>query len=119
LRVTETSPVVWLISDDLFFLPTVEGHAKRAGLAVKMVSRPEETELPESFRGALIDLQSPVEWKSFVAKAQAERPGAKFIAFGPHVAAQLLQDAAAAGCSAVVTKGQLHRDGTTLLASFA
>ena len=116
---TETSPVVWLISDDLFFLPTVEGHAKRAGLVCEAVSRPGEKALPENFRGALIDLQSPVDWKPFVTRALAERPGVKFIAFGPHVAAQLLQDAAAAGCSAVVTKGQLHRDGTALLASFA
>lgn len=116
---TDPSPVVWLISDDLFFLPAVEGHAKRAGLKCEMVSRPGEKPLPEDFRGALIDLQSPVDWKPFVARALAERPNAKFVAFGPHVAGDLLKDAAAAGCSAVVTKGQLHRDGTALLATFA
>lgn len=116
---TETSPVVWLISDDLFFLPTIEGHAKRAGLNCEMVSRPDEKPMPDGFRGALIDLQSPVEWKPFVARALAERPTARFVAFGPHFDKELLQDAAADGSCVVVTKAQLHRDGTALLASFA
>lgn len=116
---SDASPVVWLISDDLFFLPAVEAHAKRAGIACEMVSRPEERPLPENFAGALIDLQSSVAWKAFVARAAEERPSAKFVAFGPHVAAELLRDAADAGCGAVFTKGQLHRDGTAILASFA
>ena len=116
---TESPPVVWLISDDLFFLPAVGAHAKRSGLECELVSKPDERPLPENFRGALIDLQASVAWKEFVVRASRERPDARFVAFGPHVAADLLQDAEAAGCSAVVTKGQLHRDGAGILAEFA
>ncbi|MGE0607194.1 MAG: hypothetical protein AB7O62_08890, partial [Pirellulales bacterium] len=56
----------------------------------------------------LLDLAARFELADVMAELQSRSPRPKVIAFGPHGQVDRLQAAAAAGCDAVLSRGEFH-----------
>jgi CheY-like chemotaxis protein len=114
-----------LLSQDLMSGARLEGAARKAGLVLRTAGNPaaaiEAASAPEA-RLLLIDLQ--VAGLDIAAVVAAARKGASehnnplaILAYGPHVHEDRLAAARAAGCDAVVSRGQLDRQADSLLAA--
>ena len=106
------------LTTDMMFSSRVLGAASSMGLSLKIVptaaalaqSATEQTQL------VLLDLTLPgIELGPAVENVRAKSSAAKIIAFGPHVDAALLADAAHAGCDAVLTRSQFHQQYVEIL----
>jgi hypothetical protein len=95
----------------------VAALARESGGTVETLRSPDVKPASTSYDLVLLDLQSvPGDAAVMVAKAHAiiaqfdrgpTAVPARLVAFGPHVAKQLLDDAKAAGADAVVSRGEL------------
>ncbi len=56
---------------------------------------------------------------ALVQQLKEQTPSTRVVAFGPHVHRQRLADAKAAGCDAVMSRGQFHAEAEGLLRSLA
>ena len=99
-----------LISQDLFFGSKITGTAQQLGRRVDLASSLQQAQekIPGGkYRAVLLDLSLPgLSPAELMAALPAEgRP--QVIAFGSHVHTRLLDEARAAGCDQVLSRGQL------------
>lgn len=102
-------PRILLVAADLMVGSRIVGLAHGCGATVEQRHDPDATGGP--FDLAIVDVQALREepgpaFARLRAAAPAERP-LRIIAFGPHVATQLLEQAGAAGADEVVSRGEL------------
>jgi len=101
---------VLLLSTDLMFAPRVSSMARTLGSSCRMVSLSQLAEaLSPETRLVLVDLAlAGVEPAPLVAQIRATSTQAAVVAFGQHVHEERLEAAQAAGCTEVVSRGELH-----------
>ena len=111
---------VLMVTRNLFFVPRVENAAAEFGLEVEQVAS--EAAFQEEYSSkrvplVLVDLDGEQEtWKAIVRSlVEKEDPGPRIVAYGPHSEVALLAEARAAGCHAVITKGEFDRQLNQLL----
>src|SRR5688572_14622512 len=95
---------VLFLSSDLMFSSRVVGAAKTLGVSVQMVADPAglADKIAADCRLVLVDLTlDRLNLPAAVEAIRSGAPGAKVIAYGPHVDEALLADAADAGCDQV------------------
>ena len=110
------APILFL-SRDLMFSSRVTAAAKSLGLETIVRPRLTDGAADESTKLVLVDLgQSAGDVGETVASIRAAAPQAHIAAYGPHVQADLLESAAAAGCDEVLTNGQFNADMQRVLA---
>ena len=109
-----------LVSRDLMLQTRVEGAAQKLGVNV-IVASDDESALSavadETCRSLLIDLRLPgLQLDSLVAAIrQGSALPVTILACGPHVHQARLEEASAAGCDRVLTRGQFDRDAESVL----
>ncbi|TWT88530.1 hypothetical protein Mal64_20130 [Pseudobythopirellula maris] len=100
--------MIVLISRDLMAGSAIEGPARSAGMAVRIVS-PDNAPDPAAKLYA-IDLSTPAgDLAALVAALRTASPEAAVVAYAPHVHEAKLEAARAAGCDEVLTRGQFYR----------
>ncbi len=106
---------VLLLSKDVFFWPVVRQAASSVGCEAVMARSADDPKMGDLQAGdvfcCLIDLASfPVAQIADVVSFLHERLGAdvRLVAFGPHVQEARLAAAAQAGCSPVLSRGQVN-----------
>ena len=107
---TDTSGAVGLLlSQDLFFGSRITGTAEQIGMRIDTaasVTQVEEKLGEERYRALFVDLGTPglsiAELMSVLPSS--DRP--RVLAFGSHVHTALLEQARAAGCDEVLTRGR-------------
>jgi DNA-binding NarL/FixJ family response regulator len=104
------------------FSSRVIGAARTLGVPLQLVADPGA--LPDKIaadcRLVLIDLTlDRLNLPAAVTAVRAGSPAARVVAYGPHVDAAALADAAEAGCDVVLTRGQFDKQYATLLQSAA
>lgn len=112
-----------LLSGDLMGASRVEGAARLAGVEYSMVGSVAATvELCKSKVIALVavDLATPgVNVGDLVEQLNQVEHTPPVIAFGPHVHGEKLQAATAAGCDAVLSRGQFMSQVDSLIRKHA
>jgi CheY-like chemotaxis protein len=111
---------ILLISPDLTIQSRVAAAAERGGgPAPRVCGGPDLVDSSEaaSCRLVLLDLSAPGLDAAEVVAALRERlpEAARIVAFGPHVQKAKLDAARAAGCDAVISRGQFDRDLDAIL----
>lgn len=113
---------VWFLTADLMFSSRVVAHANRAGHAVTTIASPTvmQDRLPTAGDAppdlVILDLTAPgLEPETLVPQIRGAAPGAKILAYGPHVHAELLASAQQAGCDQVMSNGQFNANLAALL----
>ena len=111
-----------LLSADLLALSPFTFAAQSAGGTLAAAPTIEKLLAKASERRpsvALIDLTLPnLDIIQAVAALKSHEPPPRVIAFGPHVHEGKLEAARQAGCDAVISRGQAHRDLANLLQRF-
>jgi len=111
-------PTAAVISSEMFFAMRIAAAAKTLGVPLVILRTPAEvaTKLPADCRLAMIDLGSSAaaDLLQLVEAIQQAAPGAKIVAFGPHVDADLLARATAAGCT-TMSNGEFNQQYASLL----
>jgi hypothetical protein len=114
-------PDVLFCSDDLMFGTQISGAAAAAGLNYQAVRDVESLAQVLGEHDAVplvvLDLDRSItevhRWLDALARFN---PRPQLLAFGPHVYADRLQAAQAAGCDWVLTRNQFHHQMTSILA---
>lgn len=104
-----TGPRILLVAADLMVGSRLVGLARGCGATVEQRREADATGGP--FDLAIVDVQAlqdepAAAFARLRAGSTAERP-LRIVAFGPHVATQLLEQAGAAGADEVVSRGEL------------
>ena len=109
-----------LLSRDLMLAARVEGAARQSGLTV--VTAADESAAIAAAKDAncrivLVDLRHPGLQVSPLVKAlrRSDSQQLPIVACGPHVHEVRLEEARAAGCDEVVTRGQFDREAESIL----
>ncbi|OJW24658.1 MAG: hypothetical protein BGO49_06365 [Planctomycetales bacterium 71-10] len=106
----ETTPSGLLLSRDLMFTVKIVSTARELGRTVRAVGRVEQAEafLTEHRpRAVFVDLAAgDLVAPESLAKLMATAPDVPFLAFGPHVDADALEAARAAGCREVMPRSK-------------
>ncbi|MBX9623952.1 MAG: hypothetical protein K2X82_09105 [Gemmataceae bacterium] len=104
-----------MLCDDLIFFSRVAGTARAAGLAVRQAKTPAAVldlarQAPPG--GVLLDLHADgLDLPAFLAELRAVCPVTpRTVAFGSHVAADLLKAARQAGCDRVLPRSQFVKE---------
>lgn len=114
------TPDVLILCQDLFFTSQLTGSVQRAGLTPRTCLSQNScdralAELAGNVRWIVIDLEQPnLDLPRLRTTAGAD---CRLLAFGPHVHAEQLQSARAAGCDLVLTRGQISAELETILRS--
>ena len=117
-----------LLSSDLFFSSRVTGAGTAAGVPVATAGSGEQVveKITQAAAGdapvklVVLDLTSPAcDVAAIVPAVRGAAEGIDIVAFGPHVQTARLEAAQAAGCDAVLTRGQFDRELPALLARYA
>ncbi len=107
---------------DLIWASKIKATADALGLAARPVRTPEmlTARLADTQPTALIvDMDKGDEGLALIRKARAALPTLRIVAFGPHVAKELLQAARDAGASDVMTRGALEHNMEDVLIALA
>ena len=110
-----------LVTNDLLFSSQAAGAATTAAVEIRVVGALDQL-LDAEPRPALVllDLSMPgLDPSADVPRVRAAMPGAAIVAYGPHVHEDRLQQARDAGCTEVLTRGQMHRDLDRVLRQYA
>lgn len=113
--------MILLITKDLFFVPTLRSAAQKCGLDLVTALSPDGKQVlaadADSVRVCVLDLSSVTvnQMQEVVSGLRQRFPGARQIAFGPHVQERRLSAAHEAGCDSVLTRGQLSSQIERLL----
>ena len=102
------------LSGDLMFASRVQGAAEASGFEFHFGGSLPETESQIEFVVVDLATRSGVLDGGLVGACREKCPGAKLIAFGPHVQVAKLEKARAAGIQTVLTRGQFDRSLGTL-----
>jgi hypothetical protein len=124
LSVVESSgpggpPAIVLLTSDLACSSKVAGAALRHAVRLEMALSAEAALVKAAgCKWAVIDLATPsLVLADLVARLrEVLSPRGRILAFGPHVLESVLEQAAAAGCDEVLTRGQFHARLDELLA---
>lgn len=104
-----TASRILLVSPDLMVGSRLAGLARACGAAFEQRHGPDAS--AAGFDLVILDLQGLREAVAAAVGRLREVPGEgqppKLVAFGPHVATALLDDARAAGADAVVSRGEI------------
>ncbi len=99
-----------LLSDDLVFTSRIAGTARGLGLAVvaaRSVSELVEMARRSPPRCVIVDLANPgLDLPALLRSLGELAPRPRVVAYGPHVDADLLRDARAAGCDPVLPRSK-------------
>lgn len=101
------------VTNDLMAAAPIEHAARQLGQLCRVVTAAQLSglALDESVEAVVLDLTAAANVADIVAAIHsAAGPSTAIIAFGPHVHEQKLAAARTAGCTAVLTRGQFHRD---------
>ncbi|HVS36620.1 MAG TPA: hypothetical protein VMS17_13745 [Gemmataceae bacterium] len=106
---TETVPPGLLLSDDLIFASRVAGAARAAGGEVRQVRSADA--LPELVRQlqarcVIVDIAFPGLDLADLMRRLGEAGAPRVVAYGPHVDADALRAAQAAGCDPVLPRSK-------------
>ncbi|MCL6502375.1 MAG: hypothetical protein K6T86_06785 [Pirellulales bacterium] len=99
---------VVLLSGDLMFTPRLEAACRRHGAELLAVRDVESLCQIAEASAAILDLSTPGIRPAEVVASLRSRGVAAFAAYAAHVQHLILQEARAAGCHLVLTRGQLH-----------
>lgn len=99
---------VLFVSGDLLFTPQLEAACRRHGAELVAVRRADALDRAPEAAAAILDLAMPGIQPEQVVAALRARGVAAIAAYGAHVQHGLLEQARAAGCSLVLSRGQLH-----------
>jgi CheY-like chemotaxis protein len=110
-----------LFSSDLILASSaqrlVEGAGGALAIAADAPAAIAACDAQDDRQAIVVDLRTPgLDLPALVAEARRRAPGATIHAFGPHVHADLLAAARAAGCDAVFTRGEYERRLAALVA---
>lgn len=106
---------VLMLSGDLMFASRVRSAAESAGRGFQLSGSFPESDLSH-VRMVILDLSTRSGLLPELAATHAERcPQARLVAYGPHVQADLLKSARAAGIETVLTNNQFHQQMATLI----
>lgn len=111
-------PSFALVSSDLMSGSALGVAARQAGVSLVTVAswRNIATQLPADVVRVFVDLTMPgLNIAEAVQAIRTAAPAAQIVAFGPHVQMPQLDLAQAAGCDAVLTRGQFHAGLDALL----
>jgi CheY-like chemotaxis protein len=119
--------MILYLASDLLWASKIKGHADALGLPCRPVRTMEmlEDRLADCEVASLIvDMDKPEEALAMIrrlrdASASASHRAIRILAFGPHVAKDLLQSARDAGADGVMTRGAFDRDLSDLLLKLA
>jgi DNA-binding NarL/FixJ family response regulator len=107
-----------VLSDDLIFTSKIVGAARARGLTL-LAARSADALVELARRSppacAIVDLDNPgLDLPGLIQALSGIVPRPRVVAYGPHVSAELLRDARAAGCDPVLPRSkfveQLERD---------
>jgi CheY-like chemotaxis protein len=108
--VPETPPQGLLLSDDLIFTSRIVGTARGLGLTLlpaRSADGLQEHARHSQPRCVIVDLDNPgLDVSALMNVLRKIAPGARVVAYGPHVNAELLRDARAAGCDPVLPRSK-------------
>jgi CheY-like chemotaxis protein len=107
---------------DLIWASKIKATADALGLAARPVRTPEmlAARLADTAPTALlVDMDKGEEALALIRQARAALPWLAIVAFGPHVAKELLQSAREAGASDVLTRGALEHNMEDVLVKLA
>jgi len=110
-----------LLSMDLMISSQVSAAAGQAGVAIETAMT--KAALLEKAAAAppqlvVLDLNTAEDVAAIVSQLADISPTTKVIAFGPHVHEAKLDAARDAGCEAVFSRGQFHRDAGPIMRQF-
>jgi DNA-binding NarL/FixJ family response regulator len=105
----------YYLTADLFFSSRVAGAAQRVGTDLKVVGSLSALLAAAEESGqcslVVIDLTLPaLDVSAAMPEIKQRWPGARVVAYGPHVHEAHLSAANAAGCDEVLTRGQFDRE---------
>ena len=105
-----TRKAVLMLSGDLMFSSRVKAAVQRAGKEFQLSGSLPDGDL-ESLAFVIVDLSTRSGVLDGIGEQCAARcPGAKLIAYGPHVQVDSLEAARQAGIQIVMTNGQFDRE---------
>jgi CheY-like chemotaxis protein len=108
--VAATAPAGLLLSDDLIFISRVVGIARGLGLTLRAARSADELVAlarPTPPRCVIVDLDNPgLDLAALTAALAGLTPRPRVVAYGPHVNADLLRAARAAGCDPVLPRSK-------------
>jgi len=111
------------LTTDLMFSSRVEGAANAAGVKLAdygMVDKLLEAARETPPRVVLVDMDAPkLEIADFVAQLKQLEPAPAIVVYASHVHVDKLEAATAAGCDAVLTRGQFNSQMVQVLNHFA
>ncbi len=116
--------MILLITKDLFFVPTVRSAADKLGSEVRVALSFDSEKVSETAADQvtawILDLNSltVAQIEGAVQALTCGFPGAKRIAFGPHVQHSRLEAAEQAGCEQVLSRGQLSSQVDRLMTAW-
>jgi hypothetical protein len=121
------SGMILYLAADLIWATKIKGTAEALGIAARPVRSLEmlEARLADSPVAAVVlDLDKPEEALAFIGRLRGEKASAgerqiKVLAWGPHVATDLLAAAKAAGADMVMTRGAFDHKLSEILVSLA
>lgn len=119
--------MILYLAADLLWASKIKGNAEAAGVPARPVRSLDmlEARLADAAPVALIlDLDKPDEAMAMLARLRGPSASpvdraVRILAFGPHVAKDLLQAARDAGADAVLTRGAFDHDMTGILLKLA
>lgn len=111
---------VLMLTQDLVFSSRVSGSATAAGTPLRVVRSGEEllrdAEAQADLGLVILDLTTPgCDVAGILEHLRQRQPPPKVVAYAPHVVRGALEQARAAGCDQVLTRGQFHRGIDQLL----
>ncbi len=119
--------MILYLAADLIWATKIKGTAEALGIAARPVRSLEmlEARLADSPVAAIVlDLDKPEEALAFIGRLRSEKASAaerqiRVLAWGPHVATELLAAAKAAGADVVMTRGAFDHNMSQILPSLA
>jgi CheY-like chemotaxis protein len=107
------------LTADLLFSSRVQSAAKSAGVELAVVASPAdlgEAAVAQGVRQVILDLTAPgLDLATLVSQIRQAAPGARLVAYAPHVMKPRLAAARDAGCDLVLTRGQFDARRDELL----
>ncbi len=110
------------LTKDLLFCSRVGLAADELGIDLQTAlgcAQLENALADQELQAVLVDLECPGFRLEDVAEWKTRKPALRVIAYGPHVQTDRLANAAAAGCDAVLSRGQFDRSIVSLLKELA
>lgn len=109
---------------DLIWASKIKASADALGLSARPVRTPEMlaarlADTPGGPSALLVDMDKGDDALVLIRQARAALPGLAIVAFGPHVAKELLQSAREAGATDVLTRGALEHNLEDVLMKLA